>query len=369
MIDEPDVLLAFHGKLARKISQRVKAPAFEPLATTAWIAMSLLQKAIRRGRTDIALNAAATLLLNEPDKLWRRCGGIAFEDIGVADLETVGLVTAALGGKRMRASLGGEWPVASLIVEAMAAASKCRAADDLLMCIELHPALTEVRRDLPDLSNDQLRRFALSAAPLQQRATALWYLLGTDRRPSKHLAMRHGEPAFVFDVLDELGAPLTMVALAREGFRRTREVLCPLVGLLTVDEERSTGPVEDDVLPSETMIGPVPGWALDQYTREGRTAFGRFLRTGCQTARRLCSQVPAGRRLEVLGGLVFRAEGGLLTKRLRWPLGDELRRQVDVECHGMEGSEAAELLDLLKADLPVLDGVRAEVLGGTSHAG
>jgi hypothetical protein len=71
----------------------------------------------------------------------------------------------------------------------------------------------------------------------------------------------------------------------------------------------------------------------------------------------------------VLGGLVFRAEGGLLTKRLRWPLGDELRRQVDVESHGLENSEAAELLDLLKADLPVLNGVRGDVMGGTSHAG
>ena len=49
--------------------------------------MSLMQKAIRRGREEIALRAAATLLRDSPDRLWRRCGVTAFEDIGVADLD------------------------------------------------------------------------------------------------------------------------------------------------------------------------------------------------------------------------------------------------------------------------------------------
>ena len=36
--------------------------------------------------------------------------GIAFEDIGLADLSTVSFVTAALAGKGVRAALGGEEP-------------------------------------------------------------------------------------------------------------------------------------------------------------------------------------------------------------------------------------------------------------------
>jgi hypothetical protein len=45
-----------------------------------WVAMSAMQKAIRRGREDLALSGAATLLRDAPDKLWRRLGCIAYED-------------------------------------------------------------------------------------------------------------------------------------------------------------------------------------------------------------------------------------------------------------------------------------------------
>ena len=57
-----------------------------PIACSPWVAMSVMQKAIRRGRDDLALRTAATLLKGTPERLWRRCGVIAFEDIGVADL-------------------------------------------------------------------------------------------------------------------------------------------------------------------------------------------------------------------------------------------------------------------------------------------
>ncbi|MFE3837556.1 hypothetical protein [Pseudogemmobacter sonorensis] len=84
--------------------------------------MSLLQKAVRRGRLDLALQAASTLLAISPDRFWRRAGIIAFEDIGVADLTTAGVVTVALEGKRVRHRLGGEWAVAAAITARMVAA-------------------------------------------------------------------------------------------------------------------------------------------------------------------------------------------------------------------------------------------------------
>lgn len=365
----PTILADYRAQLARRIGSRPATPPFDPMATTPWIAMSLLQKAARRGRTDLALRAAATLLLGSPDRLWRRCGGIAFEDVGVADLDTVGLVTVGIAGKRVREALGGEWAVASLLVQMLAAAPKCRASDDLLMGVERHPDLARARQDQAAMSIPQLRRIVLSSAPLRERALALWYVLGTDRRPSPYLLPRRGEPTVVFDLLDELGTPMTAVEIAREGFRRTREVLCPFVGLLTTGVSPSPAALEDDALPPETMIGPLPSWALDMFTREGRRAFTLFLEGESPTARWVRAHVPRAEGLKILGNLVFFTEGGLLRSRLRWPTGDALRRENETECYGPRVPNGSELLDLLRADIPALNQVRAEVMGSAHHAG
>jgi hypothetical protein len=128
----PVILNNAREQLADKIVG-YREPKPSPLKISPWLAMSLLQKAIRRGESELAQHAAATLLLIAPDRLWRRCGAAAFEEIGVAGLQTVSLVTAALAGKRYRATIGGEWKVASFVVDRMTKAPKCRAADDLLL--------------------------------------------------------------------------------------------------------------------------------------------------------------------------------------------------------------------------------------------
>ena len=118
---------------------------FEPLDASPWVAMSALQKAIRRGRKELALRSAATLLRDSPERFWRRAGVIAFEDIGIADLECVSLVTHRLAGKTFRAQLGGEWRVASFVTTLMAHARKSRAADDLLVVSERDPDFKPAR--------------------------------------------------------------------------------------------------------------------------------------------------------------------------------------------------------------------------------
>jgi hypothetical protein len=206
-------------------------PICDPLKVSPWIAMSALQKAIRRGEEHLALRAAATLLRVSPERLWRRCGCIAFEDIGVADLDTVAIVTAALAGKRFRTSLGGEWAAASCVVSRMVHAPKCRAADDLLMAAEYHGDFEDARLQFAFSNTDDLIRIAKGADPLPIRALAAWFAIGTNRRPSPRLASRQGDPTAIFNALREIIDPL-VVEIAKEGFRRTGEVLALFVALL-----------------------------------------------------------------------------------------------------------------------------------------
>ena len=78
----PEILHLVRRDLQRAVAQRGKPPTPQPMDASPWVAMSALQKAIRRGREDLALGAAATLLRDAPERLWRRLGCIAYEDVG-----------------------------------------------------------------------------------------------------------------------------------------------------------------------------------------------------------------------------------------------------------------------------------------------
>jgi hypothetical protein len=357
----PEILYLIRHDLQRAVAKQGEPTAPQPMNASPWVAMSTMQKAVRRGREDLALSAAVTLLRDAPDKLWRRLGCIAYEDVGLAALDTVGIATVSLGGKRARSGLGREWAVASGVVAELSRAPKCRAADDLLMACELHPAYAKARAHLARLTTRDLITVATGPGSVPERALALWYALGTDRDRST-LAHRRGDPPLVFDQLREAGWPHTIVEVAREGFRRTRTVLCPLVALLA-REPSQAAQMKSDELPAEDMIGDVPGWALDVYTREGRAAFARLLQTDAAAARWIKRNVRQARRVSFLGHIIFRVEGGLVANRMPWPLADQLRRQVDYECSGLECPDATEILELMRGDIPRLNEARAAVMG------
>jgi hypothetical protein len=336
-------------------------PPPSPIACSPWIAMSLMQKAIRRGREELALRAAATLLRDSPERLWRRAGIIAFEDIGVADLKTVAIVVAALGDKAFRAKLGGEWAVASTIISMMARAPKCRASDDLAMIIHRHPGLEGARRQYVVLATPDLLRIASGSCALPKRALALTYAIGTARRPSDYPRPRAGEPQAAFDYLIESGFPATAVEIAHEGYSKIGESICNFLPLLGALLPPTPHEFTDDVLPPERMIGDAPSWAFDMFTPEGRTAMKSFLTRDNRSCLWVRKFVPRDKRLDFLANIIFAAEGGLLRPRLTWSLAEALREAAEFECQGSWCPDAREIIALMRADLPLLNEVRAHV--------
>ncbi|MCK1416800.1 hypothetical protein IVB55_28320 [Bradyrhizobium sp. CW4] len=341
-------------------------PDCAPLDCTPWTAMSALQKSIRRGRTQIALAAASTLLTQSPERLWRRLACIAFEDIGLGDVEVTALTTAAIGGKRVRATLGGEWKVASFLITRMANATKCRAADDLLLVAENHPTFESQRLQLGFSMIPDLLRIVASTDPLPVRALAAWFALGTDRRPSPRLARRHGDIASLFAAVREI-LPPELVEIAWEGHRRSGEVLPIFMALLAPQLRHELTSVHDDEVPVEIMVGPIPGWCLDVYTRPGRASLATLIEGSTETARWVRAHIPPRQRVQFLGTIIFRLEGQSSQRRLRWPIADELRRAVDYECNGAHCRDATEILRLARADLGELNAIRTELMEVSSH--
>lgn len=171
-MSQRDPMERFREALAHDITNGGLTSRPTPIPISPWQAMSQLQKAVRRGRLELALQAASTLLAIAPDRFWRRAGIIAFEDIGVADLTTTGIVTVALDGKRFRQRLGGEWAVAAAITARMVASPKNRAADDLFCVLESWPGLADNRQRLERLPIPRLRLIALTAGSARPRPAA-----------------------------------------------------------------------------------------------------------------------------------------------------------------------------------------------------
>ena len=334
-----------------------------------YIAMSGLQKAVRRGDTDVALRCAARLLTDDPRALWRRLCVIAFEDIGVADPDIVGRVTAACGSKAWRLSIGGEWCVASHLVRRMCAADKDRAADDLIVAAECHPDLERLRAELPGALFSVLMDIAGNAGwHIDARAIAAWYAVGTQRCRSATLPSVSGQPTDYFDGLIERGVGETPVELGRAGLSRTGTVMPVFFPLVWQNLQMAAWHIEPDDIPEAEMIEGVPGYAFDMFTREGKTAFRPFLHT-CKPLREFLADcgVAKARWAHDLGRLIFRAEGGLLNRRMSWDLGKSLLRSASILDYDLPPERVEEGIALVRSNLHLLNEARRHVLSPNSR--
>jgi len=337
-----------------------KVPSVEPLPVSSWVAMSAMQKAIRRGDVDLATRAAATLLRSDPARLWRRLAGIVVEDVGLASVDTIRLVVAATTSKSLREGFGGEWAVASMLVEHMAISPKDRATDDLLWTIAQHHELDELRASLASVDlSEHLSRIRERGALL---GASLSVLHASGVRWDGQVAGKTANAAATFDAIRVAGVDPEIVALAEQGFRKTREVLPVLLPLLTLAMPSGVLPAQDDEFP-KVVIGRngLPTYVYDAFSWEGKSALSRFLKQNTVTGRWLRRYVPAERRMVVLAGGLFRVEGGLVRQRVDWPCAATLKWLADAGYHQMKLPDPAGLLSMIRNDLPLLDEVRHEL--------
>jgi hypothetical protein len=362
-VNGTDIRRGHSDQLAQKISEQpYDRRKVRPLSISPPLAKSLLQKTVRRGEIGLAHRAAATLLAVSPDRFWRRCVVIATEEIGVANTEAVALVTtAATAGKSWRAKHGGEHRLAQVIVSMMVRADKCRAADDLAIVAAWHPALAKDRVNFVDAQTRDLLALAISSSPTTRRALALWHAIGTVRSRTGDLLSRRGDPSAVFNFLCETDLPRSLIEIARDSYRVTGEIICAFLPLLWPEWKLSAATRRDDDFPAALACGPIPSWALDMFTREGRSTLAAFLRGDSETARWVRQHIPPSQRVTFIGGVLFRAESGLVKGRMEWSLAIELRRMADVGCHGPHCADATEIIALLRVDIPLLNEVRAHV--------
>jgi hypothetical protein len=310
-----------------------------PLVASPWIAMSVLQKAIRRGESHLALRAAKSLCENDPKRFWRRMGIMALEEIGSTGVPLFAPKIAAMAIRSGRKTARADWQVAQKLVCLFSKSLKCRMVDDLLMIGKFLPRLDELRQSMVHGNVGLFAEAFRTRQDFEERAVVLlayhnWLKeRGMGQNPDTcHLTY------------SQTWEPLAL--------------LYPLVfsgrwGILSA---------VDDPMPVEDHWNDIPLWAMDKFTRPGMTALGKFLETGALTAKWINQNCPKTSKIEVLGRMVFAVEGGQMRNRLSWRLSDQLRDTSQRECLGNHCPNASEALALLPLEIPLLNELRLQCL-------
>jgi hypothetical protein len=357
----PEILMSVAADLEHLLRcHDLRTPANIPTISPS-VAAALLQKGIRRGRVASALAAASMLLHTSPDRLWRRLAVIAVEDIGLGDLDAVYMTITAAAHRRRLARRFGEWHIASFVVSRLASAPKCRATDDLHVVTQDCPTWHHDQLELAELSSRDLLDVIAGNDPIERRAIAVRAAISAAGSSSGGVrAGQRDRPNAVFDLLCEI-TPHTMAEVARSAYRQTREPICAFLPLLHQQFVGSGVELRSDPTPPETIVGGIPGWAYDKFSREGRAALDRFQLADCATTDWLRLHVTPGERTAVLGHAVFRVESGLVADRLIWPTSDSLRRQADLDSWPFGREDAATLLALMRTDIGILNRMREAI--------
>ena len=359
----PMILESIRTDLARDIlAGRDNTRTFHPANYDPYIAASILQKAIRRGDEAHALRAAARLLESAPARLWRRLLVIGFEDIGIGDLDVVGKVTAVHGQKRWRTAHGGEWPIIAMLVSNLCRAPKDRTADDILHLAENDPRLEDHRRCWSTAPIDRLA--AIISDPetdFVEQVLALWFGVGTDRYRSPQLRARRGFPEDVYATFKTIGISDEVLAISWVGHKKMSWPLAAFLPLIWHRARGATREIESDTMPPCSMIGDAPSYALDTFTRGGKTAIRELVKSSTPLRHYLTPHAPQARWPAIVALMLFRVEGGLMANRLRWKEGDAIKEVDDLTIPGLPREAVPEALEILKQELSTLNAIRTRI--------
>lgn len=297
-----------------------------------WIAMSLLQKAIRRRDEAQALRAGCYLLSIDYRTLWRRLVVIAWEDISFGDFDLCGMVTAASGSKRWRAKLGGEWRVVSYLISALCQAQKNRVADDLITIVEHESSLEDIRDNLGTTKITDLSSIVSNqATDLTHRLIAMWYMLGTTKFESDVLYRRSGDINLFFETFETSLCPEHVLAVCRVAVARSGTILPAVIPLLWSrwrDVIEPTLSRHDDLKP-HSELNSIPRYALDGNTRIGRRYLYGLAERSPELKRYLHEAVSFADRKALLRKLYFRSYSSLCHNRQVWDISDKIRTHAD----------------------------------------
>ena len=353
----------FHSKLEFFVDSRTVDP-IRPLPCDRWVALSAMQKSIRRGDSLTAKRALTSLYRDDPSSAWRRLLIIACEDVGIAALcAVVVTVTRCANAKAFR-ERGREEAAALATAQMLAEAPKDRSADLLFAVALRDPALETMRSRCRSVSI--ARRLEFVADPtlsLPERALAAWHSSEVESRGEQRVGP--GDLDALMRIYAELGVPGRLLEAIAVAVKKAREPLVLLLPLLWLAAAGSETELLDSPLTPSSLINGVPLYALDRHTRLGRQAIKRFAQGNARIAQFLTERGCGSGNDGALRMAVFYADGALTRPSLRWRHSAEVTAAgVAADFHKVHvaADVGAELVQLVATHIADLNAIRSQLL-------
>lgn len=285
-----------------------------------WILVSNLQKAIRRGQTDIAIETATKLWTFDNAYLRYRTSVILVEDIGIANADL--LVTAFEGklGKRWLDAKGGlPWFLENVIIPAAESIKDRSSCDWGVVSKNDLTGFQQRYGAFEELSLDTAETIIEKSTSLTDKGLAAWRISGTDIYPHDSLPKNiKGDWSRWLEINKEMGVSDKVINVMTMSQKSQREWHPIYLGLSELESKVSKvvevdlkNPVSDGIL--------LP--ACDIHTSAGKTAMTKYLNRNTEL-RDVLNEIKPNITYEnlkiAIGKLVFLLDGGKVSKYIEY---------------------------------------------------
>jgi len=356
--------------VAEKLQSAVELYDYKPRRTVLrdggkkWLVSSSMQKAIRRGDVDTALDLVEGLCTFDPNYAWRRLGVVVVEDIGVGNLELCRQYFWASMNRRRMWGNGDATKTLCYLVEQMCRSPKDRNSCEMGTLAEHSVSRNDLRSKLYSVSADSLVRLLARTDDMDEALMSAW-LLATGRSRPK-VSPSNGKTRLL-EAYAKRGCPEQMLETIDWGLKvqwSQMPAFLPLVNDLFLAGD---GEFRDDEFWQAPKIGVYPSEGLDRHCGEGKRAIGYWLKMRADLKKRLSELMPHDKVFEVAGTAVFVVEATRCRNRLVYPywdvIDDEAMRTMTCKGAGCPPEAFDEVTALVKEALPDLHEARVRIMG------
>lgn len=299
-----------------------------------WILVSCLQKSVRKGYVDLALNYAEQLYDMERAYLLYRLSIIAVEDVGLGNIDVVHDFMSTEIKKAQIEERGGKDYVLN-VVEDLASSNKDRSACDLTYLAGFYEG---VNKNTEDKSLEQL--FLSNDVSVVKRLLAGWQVLGTKRQKNPFVQKEEDDLERFIELNSKLTSNQKILEIMRSAYKFHREPHFIALGLLDYlyNNELKAGGKVGNFNIGETMnktytpqmCGYNNKWLIDGFdwhTAEGKKAIFEFCKTDNELIRYLRANtkpIDEENFAHGVGTLLFRENGHCVNARLIYPSAVEI---------------------------------------------